>query len=426
MIRVSENLYDSDVEDPKFKQFVRDNHHKTFDSRFILKENIPLSTKQSFVRAAIPADMGEVLGGSSPNQIGSSIVAWSRHLMNLVMVPLLLKKSGSIMYTDTDSLSITEEMYDHIREVNPTLINEMGTTMGTFKNDHSHIFKNGRVLFSALGGKKVKLHLLGCPDTGKLHICNTFKGYMVEGVDNEGKRFSKDRADHSIASSLLQILYHGKPDMHLGTRWTRSMNDGGVRIEKGVEFQPTSEAYLGHCEALHVLPPPNPFYGNPYYPDEKKATLIACVPHGCEKSLDESTVFRFNDETEEEKMLPDAWRTFINYRMDPKGRISEKSLFQFLDRYYSEKNEYYQGSENRDEWTNANEVITFTDDRVEEGKGKEKEDSNEKDAEMSIDELFSDYRCSPFLSSEEEPLDFGNEETQPYDEEFAQMLDDIQ
>jgi hypothetical protein len=340
--------HDCDIKDSRVLQFLRDHHHDTFDSRFILKENIPLPTKQSFIRAKIPTDLGEVIGGSSPNQVGAAVLAWSRHLMNLIMFPLMKQEDGAVTYTDTDSITISQKMYDFIAEKKPHLLDMTGKTLSTFKNDHSDIFPNGRIIFSALGGKKVKMHLVACPDTGNLKICNTYKGFMTDTTDEEGNKYTPDKAGYLLSSALLDILYDGKPKPHCGTRWTRSLGDHGVRIERGVDFTPTSEAYLSHCS--HYVPvsmPPHPFHDVLPRPMTEHTPLeIVCVPHGSTKifPVHFPVFYPQKDEKSGELYMGDAWRLYLDKHLDGdpnKQRVNRNSLLSFFARYYSKKDGFY-------------------------------------------------------------------------------------
>lgn len=347
VVDMPQDIYDCDIRDVRVMQFLRDHHHDAFDSRFVLKENIPLTNKQSFIRAKMPTDLGEVVGGSSPNQIGSAVVAWSRHLMNLVMFPLMQQKDGAVTYTDTDSLTITQEMYDFMVEKKPHLMDPSGKTLSTFKNDHADIFPNGRIVFSALGGKKVKMHIVACPDTGNLKICNTYKGFITADSDEEGRKYTKDRAGFTISSSLIDILYDGRPDAHKGTRWTRSLGDGGVRIEKGVDFESNSKAYLGHCAGYAAVYPPNPFFGPTKDPNERPALMVACIPHGSIRNFQLGTPVFFPSSGrggKEEMTMSGGWRDFLDNNLDAhptKRRVTRESLGAFFAKYFSQKDGYY-------------------------------------------------------------------------------------
>jgi hypothetical protein len=250
--------------------------------------------------------------------------------MNLVMFPVMKAEPGSITYTDTDSMAMRQATYLQLRRTRPWLFDDRGVTLGTFKNDHSDIFPNARVMFSALGGKKVKMHVVVCPDTGNVKICNTFKGYMIEGTDAEGRKYSADRAMHSIATSLVDILYDCVPSPHVGTRWTRDLATG-VRIEKGVEVVSTPAAYLNHSAAFLPIRTENNDY------------MVLCVPHGStppEGSISTTPSFDMG-----------KWQVFLSAIVSPRVQMDE-----FLAKYYDQKDDFYAGLD-AEEWNLQNDII---------------------------------------------------------------------
>jgi hypothetical protein len=113
-----------------------------------------------------------------------------------------------------------------------------GNQLMTYKNDHSSFFPNARVLFSAIGAKKVKLHIIGCPDTGALKVCNTFKGFLKQDVLDNGDKLHPHHHEYTMSKALLDILYQGYPDVYEGTRWSKALGSGsGVTIEKNVKMK---------------------------------------------------------------------------------------------------------------------------------------------------------------------------------------------
>tara|TARA_R110000787_G_scaffold136205_1_gene248726 strand:+ start:94 stop:5430 length:5337 start_codon:yes stop_codon:yes gene_type:complete len=261
VVTLPENIREADVKEEEFARYIRANHQKIFDPRMVLKENIPLVNGQSMIRATIPGNIGEAVGGYSPNHIGCAVLAWSRHIMSLAMFDI---PTGHLTYTDTDSLAVSEWWYNKMLAVGkkgtesrfslPNLICTKGTDLMTYKNDHSDYFPNARVLFSAIGAKKVKMHVIGCPDTGQLKVCSTFKGFLKKDVLNNGDRLHKDQHEYTMAKTLLDILYTGKPEAYEGTRWSKSLGaDGGVTIDKNVRVQGSSYTYLGKHKAFSFM-----------------------------------------------------------------------------------------------------------------------------------------------------------------------------
>jgi len=367
VITLPPDIYDCDIKDERVVQQIRDHHSKTFDSRFTLKESIPMATKQSYVSGKVASDLGETVGGLSPNHVGAAVLAWSRHLMNLTMFPLMSERGGAVSYTDTDSITVCEETYAWMVKEKSWLIDETGKTLGTYKNDHGDYFPNAVILFSALGGKKVKMHIIGCPSTGNLKICNTYKGYMTDPVDGDGRKYTADRAGYELSNALIDILYTGKPSPHTGTRWTRGMGEGGgVRIEKKVLFEPTTKAYLGHCQGFCVLPAPNTptsvLRGGvselfPQRWDSNEALLVGCVPHGSThpiafKPKMVNVTASGVDEIGQEiytpcaphLVMPDEWAHFLDETLDGepgRSRVTRDSLRDFFGKYFSSKDGFY-------------------------------------------------------------------------------------
>lgn len=250
IVRLPESIRESDAMEDEFGKYIRANHQKIFDPRMKLKENIPLANGQSMVRAEIPGDIGEGVGGYSPNQVGCAVLAWSRHIMNLAMFNV---PTGHLTYTDTDSLAVSEHYYNHMLRVSETVCKElgippviclMGNELLTYKNDHSDYFRDPRVLFSAIGAKKVKMHIIGCPDTGELMVCSTFKGFLKQDTLDNGDRLHPHSYQYVMAKALLDILYDGCPEAYAGTRWDRDLARG-VTINRNVTVEGDSYTYLG-------------------------------------------------------------------------------------------------------------------------------------------------------------------------------------
>jgi len=344
VVDLPQDIYDCDVSDSRVKKHIRDYYHDVFDSRFVLRENTPLTTKQALVSASMPNDLGEFLGGSSPNHIGAAVVAYARHMMNLVMFPIMKERDGAVTYTDTDSSTIFEDTYRTLQEKMPHLIDEKGSTLGTLKNDHSTSSNpNACILFSALGGKKVKMHIVGNPDTGELTIHNTFKGFMSQSADADGRKWNIDNSRYVISKGLIDILYDGKPEPYEGDRWSRTI-ENGVRIEQNVLFTPKSETYLKHCAGYVHLTPPNPLYKK--NPEEGAALLVGCIPHGSTKYMDnrmssENKVWKVLLNPEDgSSTLGSSWPTFLDEHLDGRKdstRVTRRTLMDFLDKYYSKR-----------------------------------------------------------------------------------------
>jgi hypothetical protein len=255
ILTLPSSIRNADVLEEEFAKYIRANHQKIFDPRMKLKENIPLANGQSMVRAEIAGDIGEAVGGYSPNQVGCAVLAWARHIMSLAMFNI---PTGHLTYTDTDSLAVSEWWYKHMVSVSettcaemgiPPLINLCGSDLLTYKNDHSDHYRDPRVLFSAIGAKKVKMHIIGCPDTGELKICNTFKGFLKQDTLENGDRLHPDSYEYTMSKALLDILYDGVPVPYKGTRWDRNLRSG-VQINRDVKVDGESYTYMGKHQGM--------------------------------------------------------------------------------------------------------------------------------------------------------------------------------
>jgi hypothetical protein len=310
----------------------------------------------------MPIEIGETVGASSPNHIGASVLCWARHLMNLMMYPCMKKDRTGVTYTDTDSLAIPNSIYTGLIHTHPHLFDSTGRSLGTYKNDHSDSFPNARVIFSALGGKKVKMHIIACPDTGRVKVCNTFKGFMVAPVNEEGFRYEGDKIGFEVSKALIEILYDGKPSPHLGARWTRNLGSSGVQIEKQAFYAPTSEAYLNHFSRLSAVPPIH-FTAGSYF-SKHHPLHVHTLPHGAEPNpsppplLSLGVYPSWNIEKKEsergvrEYVINGEWKKFLDERVDGRKEegkrwLNRENLMRFFEFYYYKKDLFF-GEESKD------------------------------------------------------------------------------
>ena len=345
VLTLPEGLRTNDVLEEEFSKYIRANHQKIFDPRIKLKENIPMANGQSLIRGTIPGDIGEAVGGYSPNQIGCAVLAWSRHIMNLAMFEVPL---GHLTYTDTDSLAVTEVVYDYMKSKAieaqetlgvPPLIMEKGNELMTYKNDHSDYFPNARVLFSAIGAKKVKMHIIGCPDSGELKVCCTFKGFLKKDTLDSGDKLHPHHHEYTMSKALLDILYDGKPEPYIGTRWTKSIGDvGGVKIDRSVRVEGESFTYLGKHKAFL-------FAKHQRCP----SSVIVNVPFGCTSTCTGPAVDGIDGEDAtyvtpieyisktdgqarlSEYSLPPIWRTMVELYS---GGVTRTEMYDFIEKMF--------------------------------------------------------------------------------------------
>lgn len=353
-------IREADVLEEEFTKFIRTDERRLFDPRMKLIENIPMANGQSLVRGAIPANLGESVGGYSPNHIGCAVLAWSRHIMSLAMFSL---PAGHLHYTDTDSLAISETMYQHMVDVGvygaqqfqiPSLVSPHGEHLLTYKNDHSDYFQNARVLFSAIGAKKVKLHVIGCPESGELKICSTFKGLLKKDTLENGDKLHGDHFEHTMAQGLLDILYTGKPRTYEGTRWGKSLGvDGGVKIDHSIVVQGESYTYLGKHRAFAIAKLEksngNVILNIPFGVELTDPTFLTPDMHGVSySSLDVVAPLPMLQQGKKcndfisphlfEYLMPEGWVGKVETAM---GGISKETMYSFLNQYFDKREALY-------------------------------------------------------------------------------------
>jgi len=338
-------LKDCGPDSPGLIAHLTSNHKKKMDSRFSVKDIVHLGNGQSLVKCSIAKELAEGLKGYSPHHMGAAVLSWSRHVMNLVMMEL---EPEECTYTDTDSLAIFGPTYKELC----TSSSLMGNALGQYKNDYGDYFKSPGsdpiVLFSAIGAKKVKLHVVA-DYTGEVYISNTYKGWMGQGTDLDGRKFSFSKLAYDQSLSLLEAFYLGSPNEHLGTRWLRSC-DIGVQIQHNVLFSPDSSTYLGYCKGFTNSSPPGDLDGFVSY----------VVPYGSHYDEDEVIIPSPSRHYVTNKILgytmPDRWSEVIEER----GIPTFERMKEFLSSYYQiEENLHYAPTsvEEKEEYQEINAIF---------------------------------------------------------------------
>jgi hypothetical protein len=357
IITLPERLRGRTHDNVELREFVAREHSKVFDVRFTITGIDSLPTGQSVIKAKLEKGTGEVLGGGhSPNQVGCAVLAWSRHIMNLVMYKY---DERSCTYTDTDSLCVPEYVYQDMKKVGgERLVDESGKGLGSYKNDHGDHFAGGaaqhpRVYFSAIGTKKVKMHCV-VDESGELKIANTYKGFMAQPIcPLTGKKFTKEKILYEQSKSLMEIFYDGTPSDRVGTRWSRS-TEMGVRIEKNVITSGESATYLAFCRAFTI----SKAYGG--------GIVFLSIPYGCQSvGKDGTTVGVIIPEVitdEKGKVvgheLGSVWKEVILPQV--MGGLTLEDMDQFLQKYYRKMyEEFYlpSGMEEREEFARIHGVF---------------------------------------------------------------------
>jgi hypothetical protein len=234
------------------------------------EESYVLPSGQTLLTKKKKAHVAEYYMEQSPVQIGCAILAYARHIVNLVMCNL---PEDSQTYTDTDSIAMDEEQRCKL-EAAGLINNTDAAPLGTLKNDHQD--GNGqepRVIASLIGTKKVKMHIT-LNEKGEIRVFNTFKGLNPSDKNEEGKRMTGNWVEYRIASALHQISKDGECSPMKVSQWRKSVGFGVKIGEHQQEMK--SETYLAHSKGICPLHKTGGYYeffvphGSimelPYYP----------------------------------------------------------------------------------------------------------------------------------------------------------------
>jgi len=274
LVTLPEELRSIHPSDPEVLKYILHQHsvevgadEEIGDDSYVLPSGQTLLTKKK------KSHVAEYYMAQSPVQIGCAILAYARHIVNLVMCNL---PEESQTYTDTDSIAM-DETSRKLLEAAGIINNTDSAPLGTLKNDHMD--GNGqepRVILSLIGAKKVKMHVT-LNEKGELRIFNTFKGLNPSDKNEEGKRMPGNWVEHQIATALNEISQYGGCNPMKVAQWRKSVGFG-VKIGEHMQEMKT-ETYLAHSKGLvgvHKL-------GKGYYE--------FFLPHGSEMRLPPHTFF---------------------------------------------------------------------------------------------------------------------------------------
>lgn len=225
---------------PQVQQYLHTERRSQLDHSEFIKDGLLLPNGQTYFSKSKSAGIAEYFSALSPMQIGAAVLAWARHIVNLIIFHPAITP---MKYTDTDSIEITQRACRFLEENCPGVVDDSKTApLGTLKNDHLDSCGAGaRVFFGIFGTKKVKMYMV-MTENGRVHICTTFKGFNPRMIDDEGMRYHGDHYEYCIAKTLVEILYHGTAEEKEVTSWKRSM-DEGIRINHHAQHF-NSETYL--------------------------------------------------------------------------------------------------------------------------------------------------------------------------------------
>ncbi len=274
LVTLPEELRSIHPSDPEVVQHILHQHsvelgadEEIGDDSYVLPSGQTLLTKKK------KSHVAEYYMEQSPVQIGCAILAYARHIVNLVMCNL---PEDAQTYTDTDSIAMDEACRKRLEEAG-IINNTDAAPLGTLKNDHMD--GNGqepRVILSLIGTKKVKMHMT-LNEKGELRIFNTFKGLNPSDKNDDGKRMPGNWVEYQIATALNEISQHGGCHPMKVSQWRKSVGFG-VKIGEHLQEMKT-ETYLGHSKGLVGVHKP----GQGYYE--------FFVPHGSEMRIPPHTFF---------------------------------------------------------------------------------------------------------------------------------------
>jgi len=313
-------------------------HHSEY-----VKDGTPIPNGQTYFTKAKAPGIAEYFSAVAPVQIGAAVLAWSRHIVNLIIMQHHVRP---MKYTDTDSICVPQRVVRQLEQNCPGVIDHSKTApLGTLKNDHvDSCGPDSRVFFSVYGTKKVKMYFI-LSSNGKVSISNTFKGLNPNMLDESGKRFHNDRYEHTVSKTIMELFYEGRADPVEVTSWKRTLN-GGVEITTHPQHF-NSATYLDRSKGsvfefhrdngmTEMFVP----YGSNVQPRFEFYNAIAHLNNNNNRHKD----MRIARNAQRKEGLKAAM-----------GGRDKQDMMLFLEQYYSHRNEY-QLSENA-EYQHACEVI---------------------------------------------------------------------
>jgi hypothetical protein len=200
-----------------------DHHNDLLASEELTGEAFNFPSGQSFIQKRKKEHLAEFYAKQSPMQVGAAILAYARHIGNLVLFNLQSERDYG--YTDTDSINISEDVIMNDAALQRLICNRDDAPMGSFKNDHAE--GNGtepRIVFGLIGAKKVKCYIT-LNGEGELRIFNTFKGLNVS-LDLEGKKINPQYAEYMSTKAILNINETYTSEPVIVQSWKRDLSTG--------------------------------------------------------------------------------------------------------------------------------------------------------------------------------------------------------
>jgi hypothetical protein len=337
--KLPDELHQTHHDDPRISTFLN-SHMKPIEADEYLCDSIPLPSGQTFFLKKKKEHIAEFFSPQSPSQIGCAVLAWSRHIMNLIMFAFPVE--GNMTYTDTDSIAISDEIIQNHLKQTPGLINNASDAfLGSLKNDHlegPHMEPNGkepRVILSLIGTKKVKLHVT-LNENGELKFYNTYKGLNPSIIHPETKKkMHVDYIDKIVTEAIVEIHQNGFMSPVTVNQWNKSMNTG-VIIADHIQKSST-KTYLGHSAGSTMVITPVGNMVEHFIPHGISPSRF--VHNNCELITD--FLFAKKDKTYFLSLGSEDDATAIRKTTINQGFFDYTTLFMILDQYYQfHKDEY--------------------------------------------------------------------------------------
>lgn len=186
--------------------------------------------------------LAEYFSDQSPMQIGAAILAYSRHVGNLI---LFNQDVFDYTYTDTDSFTIGQHAISNDPSLMAMIMNRDDAPLGSLKNDHAE--NNGtepRIFLSLIGAKKVKCHFT-LNQEGEVKIYNTFKGLHVS-CDIDDKKITPEYAEYITTKVLMDVNIKNGSDPVIVQSWKRNLQHG-VSISNHIQILDTNTYFGDHA-----------------------------------------------------------------------------------------------------------------------------------------------------------------------------------
>lgn len=194
--------------DPRVRSAILQQQHNKNEGGDLLTseeltgESFYFPNGQNYIQKKKKDHLAEFYADQSPMQVGAAILAYARHVGNLVLFNL--ESEYDFVYTDTDSIALSDHVIKNDAAIQKLICNRDDAPMGSLKNDHAD--NNGtepRIVFGVFGAKKVKGYIT-LNGEGELRVFNTFKGLNIS-LDIDGRKIKPEYAEYETFKALLNI-----------------------------------------------------------------------------------------------------------------------------------------------------------------------------------------------------------------------------